>query len=246
MRFAFVLAALFGLTVPAHAEDFSPKRQQSEISQLRDFIYPPGYSDAAIVELENGRIPADISVPEFARLHCGESRTIVFSPCIIRSRDSKGFDYFVIIHGANKHFHDMAAATQYFNERMSEHVRLYGDEVAALNDFVDDFCGQIAKGTEAAEILRAKGARPRLSHAVAPPDPDAKYPFSNLFQWEKCRECVGLVAVSQREEEQAIACGRVRKIATPHVNFFVVDKNSSKGHGALEAALVEFQQRAAH
>lgn len=245
MRLAFVLAALVSFAAAAHAQEFSPKERQSEINQLRDFIYPPGYSDAAIVDLENGRVPADMTVPEFARLHCGESRTIVFTPCLVRSRDKDGFDYFVIVHGANMHFRDLMAATKYFNDRVSEHVRLYGDEVAALNDYVEDFCAQIAKGNSAAEILQAKGTRPRLAHAVAPPNPDAKYPFSNLFQWEKCRDCIGIVAVAQREELQPTLCGNVRKIAGPHVSYFVVDKDSSKGHGAVEDAVIAFTQKAA-
>ena len=245
MRFAFILMALCGFTIAAHAQEFSPKQRQGEIGPLRDFIYPPGYSEGAIVDLENGRVPTDMTVSEFARLHCGESRTIVFTPCVVRSRDKDGFDYFVVVHGGNMHFRDVMAATQYFDDRVSENVRLYGEEVAALNDYVDDFCAQIANGGKAADILKAKGTRPRLAHAVAPPDPDAKFPFSNLFQWEKCRDCVGIVAIAQRPEVQPAVCGNVRKVASPQVAFFVVDRESSKGHGALDEAVVEFSQKAA-
>jgi len=244
MRFLFILAAFLGLALPAQAQEFSPKQRQGEISQLRDFIYPPGYTEAAIVELENGRVPANMTVSDFARLHCGENRSIVFTPCLVRSREKDGFDYFVIVHGGNMHFRDLAAATRYFNERVSENVRIYGEEVAALNDYVDDFCAQVAQGARPADILRNKGERPRLNHAVAPPDPTAKYPFSNLFQWEKCRDCIGIVAIAQRQEPQATVCGSVRKVATPQVAFFVVDKESAKGHGALEDAVTAFTEKA--
>src|SRR4051812_28080025 len=101
---------IFALLNGAHAETnptFSPKQHQADIGQLRDFLYPPGYSDEAIIDLENGRIPTAMTVPEFSRLHCGESARVVLYPCMVRSKDKTGFDYFVIAPGGNMHFRDL-------------------------------------------------------------------------------------------------------------------------------------------
>jgi hypothetical protein len=246
MRFALIATALL-VSCVAFAQDndaFSPKQQQDRIGRLRDFVYPSGYSDEAIIDLENGRIPANMTAPEFARLHCGEAGRLVLHPCLLRSRDGAGLDFFVIAQGGNKHFRDLPSATAYYRERIVDTVTQYDSEVAALNDYIEDFCDQIAKGGQARDILRAKGERPRINHAIAIPDPDAKHPFSNLFQWEKCFGCVGIVAITQKAEDLPPSCGAVRKLARPQVSYFVVTKISSRGHGTLDEALAEFARKA--
>jgi hypothetical protein len=246
MRLALIAAAVL-LSLTAAAQDngqFSPKQRQEDMGRLRDFFYPRGYTDEAIIDLENGRIPATMTVPEFARLHCGEAGRVVFNPCMVRSRDGAGLDYFVVTLGGNKHFRDLASATQYYRERLTDTVTQYQGEVSALNAYVEDFCAQIAQGKAAREILQAKGDRPRINHAIASPNPEAKFPFSNLFQWDRCLGCVGIVAITQKPEEQPALCGAVRKVAPPQVNFFVVSKISSRGHGSIDDAIAEFGRKA--
>jgi hypothetical protein len=247
MRRLALIAAAVLISLTAVAQDnapFSPKQRQEDMGRLRDFFYPRGYTDEAIIDLENGRVPSNMTVPEFARLHCGEAARVVFNPCVVRSRDGAGLDYFVIALGGNKHFRDLAAATQYYRERVTDTVTQYQGEVSALNEYVTDFCAQIAAGKPAREILEAKGERPRINHAIAAPNPEAKFPFSNLFQWERCLGCVGIVAITQKAEEQPPLCGTVRTLAPPQVNYFVVSKISSRGHGSLEEALAEFARKA--
>jgi hypothetical protein len=248
-RFTAVLGLAAGLffftahgagAADAQHPDFSPKDRQADISGLRDFFYPPGYSDDTIVALENGRVPADMTVAEFARVHCGESAHFVLNPCLVRYGTSKGTEYFVVVPGGNKHFTDAAAATRYFSEKLSDTLMAFGSEVMALNDFIEDFCIQVEDGANARDVLSRKGDRPRLNHAIAPPDPDGKYPFSNLFQWTKCSSCVGIVAVRQEGEAQDPRCGNVRKQNVPQVSYFVVDRLTSRGYGSLNDGLKDF------
>ena len=242
-----IICAAFMVANATAARDnstFSPKQRQADIGQLRDFLYPPGYSNEAIVDLENGRIPAAMTIAEYSRLHCGESARVVLNPCLVRSRDKAGVDYFVIAQGGNKHFRDLPAAAAYFRERVVETIGHYESETAILNAFIDDFCMRIATGEPAQEILRAKGQRPRLTHAIAPADPDAKYPFSNLFQWEKCLGCLGIVAINQPAEAPPASCGNVRKLRGPRISFFVVNRLTSRGHGDIDDGLATFARKA--
>lgn len=255
-RFLGLAAALMGLAASAlfagwlfagsaraadadHPE-FSPKDRQADIGQLRDFFYPPGYSDDAIVALENGRVPSDMTVAEFSRLHCGETARFVLNPCLVRYATPKGPEYFVVVGGGNKHFTEAHAAAQYFSEQLGTTLMAFGNEVSALNEFIEDFCVQVENGGNAREVLSRKGDRPRLNHAIAPPDPDGKYPFSNLFQWTKCDSCIGIVAVKQEEDAQAPRCGNVRKQNAPLVSYFVVDRLTSHGYGTLDDSLKDF------
>lgn len=222
------------------ARPFSPKENQADMSRLRDFVYPPGYSDDFIVALENGKVPADMTVAEFSRLHCGETARIVLNPCMVRYSTPKGPAFFVITTGERQSFTDAAAAAKYFNDRMGAAFMELDVEVDALNRFIEDFCTDVEKGIPARDALSSRGDRPRLNHAVAEANPDSKYPFSNLFQWDKCADCVGIVAVRQSTPVQEPRCGNVRKQNVPRVAYFVVDRLTSHGYGTLDEGLKNF------
>ncbi|MHB1207270.1 MAG: hypothetical protein ACYCZX_17000 [Rhodospirillaceae bacterium] len=220
--------------------EFSPKQSQADMGRLRDFVYPPGYPDDFIVALENGNVPAGMTVAEFSRLHCGETSRIVLNPCMVRYATAQGPAYYVITTGARQSFTDAAAATKFFNERMDSSFMELDVEITALNQFIEDFCVDIEKGMNAREALSSRGDRPRLDHAIAQVNPESKFPFSNLFQWEKCRECVGIVAVRMDDSMQEPRCGNVRKQNAPRIGFFVVDRLTSKGYGTLDEGLKDF------
>ena len=238
-----MLAVVSGIASAAEPEDarpFSPKQSQADMSRLRDFVYPPGYPDDFIVALENGNVPAEMTVDEFSRLHCGETSRIVLNPCMIRYATAKGPAYYVVTTGGRQSFTDAAAATKYFNDRMDAAFMELDVEITALNQFIEDFCVDVEKGMDPREALSSRGDRPRINHAVAQVNPESKFPFSNLFQWEKCRDCVGIVAVRMDNAMQDPRCGNVRKQNTPRVGFFVVDRLTSKGYGSLGEGLKDF------
>ncbi len=225
---------------------FSATSRQADLARLRDFVYPRGFSDQAIVSLENGEVPPDLPVAEFARLHCGEFSRFVLHPCIIRYAEGQSASYFVVTQGANMRFSDLEGATAYYRERVADTAGLLAMEVDVMNMFVDEFCTQIAAGARAADILFARGGdRPRINHPIAPPNPAAKYQFSNLFSWERCKDCVGIVAVNQPDAAQPPSCGTLRKQSTPHIAYFVVDRTTSKGHRSLDDSITEFTRLAA-
>jgi hypothetical protein len=247
---AFVLTAASGRAADtvqgnSNSGNFSAKSRQADLAHLRDFVYPPGYSEQTIVALENGEVPADLPVHEYVRLHCGEANRVVLYPCMMRYADDTGTAYYVVAQGANKRFTTLADATAYFHAQMSDTASHFHMEIAVMNTFVEEFCAQIAAGERAADILRALGGdRPRINHPIAPPDPDAKYQFSNLFSWDKCKGCVGIIAVNQPSEPPAPSCGTLRKQAEPHIAYFVVDRDTSRGHRSLDDGIGEFTRRA--
>lgn len=230
---------------PEITRPFSPKENQADMSRLRDFVYPPGYPDDFIVSLENGKVPNEMTVAEFSRLHCGETARIVLNPCMVRYATPAGPAYYVVTTGERQSFTDAATAAKYFNERMGSAFMELDVEVSALNSFIEDFCLDIEKGMSAREALSSRGDRPRLNHAVAAVNPESKFPFSNLFQWEKCEDCVGIVAVRQETPVQEPRCGNVRKQNVPRVAFFVVDRLTSRGYGTLDEGLKTFSDKVA-
>jgi hypothetical protein len=230
-------------TVQSSGEDgnFSAKSRQADLASLRDFVYPKGFSDEAIVELENGNVPDDIAISDYARLHCGETSRFVLYPCIIRYPDGGRVAYYVVAQDANMRFTDFESAAAYYRERITDATSQLSMEVDVLNMFVDDFCAQIAAGARATDILRARnGDLPRIFHPIGTPDPGAKYQFSNLFSWSKCAQCVGIVAVNQPDAPPAPTCGALRKQSLPHLAYFVVDRNTSKGHRSLDESIGDF------
>ena len=251
MARAVLAVFLFAVTIcggapaaePENARPFSPKENQADMSRLRDFVYPPGYPDDFIVSLENGKVPTEMTVSEFSRLHCGETARIVLNPCMVRYATPMGPAYYVVTTGERQAFTDAAAATRYFNERMGSAFMELDVEVSALNSFIEDFCIDIEKGLSAREALSTRGDRPRLNHAIAAVNPESKFPFSNLFQWEKCNDCVGIVAVRQETPVQEPRCGNVRKQNVPRVAFFVVDRLTSRGYGTLDEGLKTFSDK---
>jgi hypothetical protein len=223
---------------------FSPKSRQQDLAHLRDFVYPKGYSEQTIIALENGEVPADLSVAEYARVHCGESNRIVLYPCMIRYADNGAHAYYVVSQGANKRFSDLVSAASYYRDKVTETSSHFQMEVDDMNSFVDDFCAKIAAGEQARDILAARGGRPRINHPIAPPDPTAKFQFSNLFSWDGCKDCVGIIAVNQPAEAPPPSCGQLRKQGTPHIAFFVVDRTSSKGRRSLDDSISDFTRLA--
>src|SRR5579883_3082889 len=168
-RFAAVLT-LFAAMVCAQfliaghavaADEFQAKDHQEDLAQLH-FFYPQGYSDDTIISLENGRIPADMTVAEFSRLHCGESGRVVLNPCLVRYVTPKGAEFVVVAQGGDRQFSDVGAATDYFRKQLDSTVAAFGQEVDALNDYIEGFCTSIENGHSAREALSAQGDRPRL------------------------------------------------------------------------------------
>ncbi len=219
---------------------FSPKSRQQDLAHLRDFVYPQGFSEQHIIALENGEVPMDLPVAEYARVHCGESNRIVLYPCMIRYVENGAHAYYVVSQGANKRFGDLASAAGYYRDRVTETASHFEMEVGVMNSFVDDFCAKIAAGERARDILAARGDRPRINHPIAPPDPTAKFQFSNLFSWDRCKDCVGIIAVNQPSEQPPPTCGALRKQGAPHIAYFVVDRTSSKGRRSLDDSINDF------
>ena len=169
------MIAVSGASAAADHPEFSPKERQDDMGRLRDFFYPPGYSEQAIVSLENGKVPPEMTVAEFARLHCGESRVVILNPCMVRYKSPKGMEYVVVAPGGNKGFVDPAEAQAYFHDRMEKSVMDYGAEIDALNQYIESFCEQVENGVTPRQALAAQGERPRINHAIAAPNPEAKF-----------------------------------------------------------------------
>lgn len=240
------LTAFFAVSATAAepTRDFSAKDRQGDLAALRNFVYPPGYSDETIVALENGTVPTEITVPEFLRVHCGEMTQIVLNPCMLRHGAGRDSAYTVVSLGGTRTFSSFADATGYFHAQMTETVTRFENEVTTMNDFIDHFCMQLDAGANPRDILAARGGRPRLPHAIAPPNAEAKFPFSNFFQWERCVNCVGIIAINQPMHASAPTCGALRKQGTPRISYFVVDKSTSRGHRSLDDGISAFARLA--
>ena len=225
---------------------FSASNRQGDLARLRDFVYPKGFTDQAIVDLENGRVPGDMAVVDYARLHCGETNRFVLNPCMVRYADKTGVGYYVVTQDGNMRFADLKGATAYFHTRVSDIASQLAGEINVMNTFVDDFCTKIKAGQRPGDIIAALGGdHPRISHPIAPANPAAKWQFSNLFSWERCKDCVGIIAVNQPDPPEAPTCGTLRKQSTPHIAYFVVDRETSKGHKSLDDGLQTFTKLAA-
>ena len=221
--------------------NFSASSRQEDLVRLRNFVYPQGFSDQTIVSLENGTVPEDLTVGDYARLHCGESTRMVLHPCIVRYGERGKHAYLVVTQDGNMSFVDLASATGYYRSRVTETTSALAQEIDTINVFVDEFCAEIAAGARPADILMARGGdRPRIHHPIAPPNPKYKYQFSDLFSWARCVDCVGIIAVNQPEEAPAPTCGALRKQSVPHISYFVVDKITSKGHRSIDDGIAEF------
>lgn len=249
MRTGFVglvVTAIFAFTAVAQevTPDFSARQRQSDLAALRNFVYPPGFSDEQIISLENGVVPAQIAVPEYLRLHCGEMSQSVLNPCLLRHGKGAEAVYTVVSLGGTKSFATLDEATDYFRAEMDNNVMAFETEVSAMNSFIDELCDKIAAGQDPREVVAARGGRPRLPHAIAPPNAEAKYQFSNFFQWEKCVDCVGIVAVNQARPDTTPRCAAIRKQGAPRINYFVVDKGTSRGHRSLDDGMSAFEQLA--
>ena len=228
---------------PQAEAPFSPKDRQGDLARLRDFVYPKGFTEQAIVSLENGEVPDDIAISDYARLHCGETSRFVLHPCIIRYPEGRSMAYYVIAQDANMRFGDFESAAAYYRDRVTEISGHLAMEVDVMNTFVDEFCAQIEAGARAADLIRERAAgRPRINHPIGAADPKAKYQFSNLFSWTKCAQCVGIVAVNQPDPPAAPTCGGLRKQSLPHLAYFVVDRNTSKGHRSLDDSISDFER----
>jgi hypothetical protein len=248
-RFAAVwilMSVGFPALAPAFAAEpessaFSAKDRQADLVRLRNFVYPGGFTDQAIIELENGVVPADLAVSDYARLHCGESGRLVLNPCMIRYAEGKNAVYYVITQGGNMRFENVADATAFYRENITDTASQLAMEVDVLNMFVEELCAEINAGARPADILRARGGdRPRINHPIAPTNPDAKYQFSNLFSWERCANCMGIVAVNQPSDAPEPSCGTLRKQSAPNIAYFVIDRTTSRGHRSLDESLTEF------
>lgn len=251
MRYGFlglVAAAIIALSSPVPAAepspDFSASQRQSDLAALRNFAYPPGYSDAQIIALENGTVPAELPVPEYLRLHCGEMSQSVLNPCLLRHGRGGEAVFTVVSLGGTKSFATLGEATDYFRNEMTNNVMQFETEVAAMNSFIDELCDKMAAGENPREVVAARGGRPRLPHAIAPPNAEAKYQFSNFFQWEKCLDCVGIVAVNHARPDTTPRCGAIRKQGAPRISYFVVDQRTSRGHQSLDDGMSAFEQLA--
>ncbi len=228
------------------SRDFSAADRQGDLARLKDFVYPKGFTDQSIVDLENGRVPADLAVVDYARLHCGETNRFVLNPCMVRYADAKGVGYYVVTQDGNMRFADLKGATDYYQRRVSDTANLLAIEVELMNAFVDDFCAKIKDGKRAADIIAEQGGNhPRINHPIAPANPSAKWQFSNLFSWDRCKDCVGVIAVNQPDPPEAPTCGNLRKQSAPHITYFVVDRETSKGHKSLDDGLATFTKLAA-
>lgn len=249
MRIGFlglVATAIFALSATAAEpqSDFSAKERQRDLAALRNFVYPPGYSDEHIISLENGVVPPELSVAEYLRLHCGEMSQSVLNPCLLRHGRGTEAVFTVVSLGGTKSFAALHEAADYFKNQMNDTVMQFESEVMTMNSFIDELCDKMAAGENPRQILAARGGRPRLPHAIAPPNAEAKYPFSNVFQWEKCVDCVGIVAVNQARPDSMPRCGAIRKQGTPRINYFVVDQRTSRGHRTLDDGISAFEQLA--
>jgi hypothetical protein len=251
MRIGFLgLAALAVLAFSAAAPaaeptpEFSATQRQQDLAALRNFAYPPGFSDEHIISLENGVVPMELPVPEYLRLHCGEMSQSVLNPCLLRHGRADEAVYTVVSLGGTKNFATLMEATDYFRSEMMNNVMQFETEVSTMNSFIDELCDKMAAGENPREVVAARGGRPRLPHAIAPPNAEAKYQFSNFFQWDKCVECVGIVAVNHARPDPTPRCGAIRKQGAPRISYFVVDQRTSRGHQSLDDGMSAFERLA--
>lgn len=253
MRTGFVglvVTAMIAFAAPIRLDaaeptpEFSAKERQSDLAALRNFVYPPGYSDEHIIALENGVVPPELPVPEYLRLHCGEMSQSVLNPCLLRHGRGAEAVYTVVSLGGTKSFAELRDAAAYFRSEMTNNVMHFENEVMTMNDFIEELCEKMAAGENPRDVLAARGGRPRLPHAIAPPNAEAKYQFSNFFQWEKCVDCVGIVAVNQARPDPMPRCAAIRKQGTPRINYFVIDQKTSRGHRNLDDGMTAFEQLA--
>ncbi len=225
---------------------FSATNRQADLARLRDFVYPKGFSDQTIVDLENGQVPSDLAVVDYARLHCGETNRFVLNPCMVRYADKAGVGFYVVTQDGNMRFGDLKGATEYFHAKVSDTANQLAGEINVMNAFVDDFCAKVTAGERPGDIIAALGGQhPRISHPIAPANPSSKWQFSNLFSWERCKDCVGIIAVNQPDPPLSPTCGTLRKQSTPHIAYFVVDRDSAKGHKSLDDGIQSFTKLAA-
>ncbi len=246
----FLAAALSGVVfltalsfAAKNSVDIPPDRRTVELEALRR-IYPPGYADATIRAIEDGQVPDDMTVPEYSRLHCGEIGAMVFNPCLVSYPGEYGIEYVVISQGGNKRIGTLEEAAAFFRTQLTSTVMTFESEVSAINTFVDSLCNHMAGGGDIREVLPPRSEWPRIDHPIAPPNQAAKRQFSDLFTWTKCKDCVGLVAVNMADQLPP-TCANLSKQAAPKIAYFVVDRQTSRGHGALEAGLAAWQLRLA-
>ena len=247
-KFQFLTAAIGGvlsLAAFSLAADTSvqapPDRRTVELETLRR-IYPPGYADATIRAIEDGQVPDNMTVPEYSRLHCGEMGEMVFNPCLVSYPGEYGVEYVVISQGGNRRVGSRDEAASFFRAQLASTVMSFESEVFAINTFVDTLCDHMAGGGDIRKILPPRSQWPRIDHPIAPPNRAAKRQFSELFTWEKCEGCVGLVAVNMAGELPP-TCANLSKQAVPRITYFVVDRQTSRGHGVLETGLEAWELR---
>ena len=205
-------------------------------------IYPPGYSDATIHAIEIGHVPDDLSIPEYSRLHCGEIGVMVFNPCLVSYPGEYGTEYVVISQGGNRRIGDRNEAISFYRTQLAATVMTFNTEVEAINTFVDTLCDHVSAGGDIREILPPRSQWPRIDHPIAPPNHAARHQFSDLFTWEKCEKCVGLVAVNMADQLMP-TCSNLSKQPSPKITYFVVDRQTSRGHGEIETGLAAWDAR---
>jgi hypothetical protein len=240
-----VMGAAFSLPVTSFAAQNSVQipqlRGTVELEALRR-IYPPGYPDTTIRAIEDGQVPNDLSVPEYSRLHCGEIGVMVFNPCLVSYPGEYGIEYVVISQGGNRRIANREEAASFYRAQLAATVMNFESEVSAINTFVDTLCNHMSSGGDIREVLPPRNQWPRIDHPIAPPNHAARRQFSDLFSWEKCEGCVGLVAVNMADALPP-TCANLSKQAIPKITYFVVDRQTSRGHGLLETGLEAWDLR---
>lgn len=240
-----IIGCVFSLTTPSFAADQSiqtpPSRGIADLETLRR-IYPPGYDDTTIRAIEDGQVPDDLSIPEYSRLHCGEIGVMVFNPCLVSYPGEYGVEYVVISQGGNRRIGSREEAASFYRAQLASTVMTFESEVSAINTFVDSLCDHISTGGDIREVLPPRDQWPRIDHPIAPPNRAARRQFSDLFSWDKCENCVGLIAVNMASELPP-TCANLSKQAIPKITYFVVDRQTSKGHGALATGLEAWDMR---
>ncbi|HCX15029.1 MAG TPA: hypothetical protein DGZ24_06905 [Rhodospirillaceae bacterium] len=247
-KFFFLIAVIGGLASPTtisytaeNSSQNSPTLSSVELESLRR-IYPPGYSDSAIRTIENGQVPDDMTVPEYSRLHCGEIGIMVFNPCLVSYLGEYGSEYVVIAQGGNKRVGSIDEATSFFRAQLRSKIPAFESEISAINAFVDTLCDHMAEGGDIREALPPRNEWPRIDHPIAPPNSAAKHQFSDLFTWDKCKNCVGIVAVNMANDLPP-TCANLSKEPVPRITYFVVDRQTSRGHRTLDSGLEVWKLR---
>lgn len=243
-KLLLLLAALGGIASAATfslAAENNIGRRMADLEALRR-IYPPGYTDTTIRAIEDGQVPDDMSIPEYSRLHCGEIGAMVFNPCLVSYPGEYGVEYVVISQGENRRIGNREEAVSFYSAQLASTVMTFESEVSAINTFVDTLCDHVSAGGDIREVLPPRDQWPRIDHPIAPPNHAARRQFSDLFSWEKCEDCVGLIAVNMASQLPP-TCATLSKQPTPKITYFVVDRQTSRGHGALEIGLEAWDAR---